>query len=352
VTDPDEAQDRERALIRRYRRLLLAYPRWHRRLHGPDQLTALLDLAGGGRPPTRRDEIGLVLDGLWCRVRVRGAAAVALAALVSLVAAATLAAAAGWVAWRLTVAPWPTVAEALSLAEPVVPRARPDSVTQRNAAIGPWLSDADSLLVTVLGSPELRPGGVYLSYAAAASDPAAVYASAAEVLAAHGWELSTVDGPVVAERDGRRLRVLCAGADLGMYDVVISVYLTPPVAAYGFAGLGAAVGGLLGWPAVAAAMARTRRLAPPRRAAVSGAATVGVVASLPAAVLNLIAVAIADSDAAAAPPWIGYTFVLARPGAVLGGALLVAAWLLSATGRSGLGGSLRAAGAGHDSHVD
>ncbi|MBX6749242.1 MAG: hypothetical protein IRY85_06135 [Micromonosporaceae bacterium] len=68
--------------------------------------------------------------------------------------------------------------------------------------------------------------------------------------------------------------------------------------------------------------------------------------------MNLIAVAIADSDAAAAPPWIGYTFVLARPGAVVGGGLVVAAWLLSATGRSNLSGPLRVATAGHHSHVD
>src|SRR5690606_20586851 len=82
VTDSD--QDREQVLMRRYRRLLLAYPRWHRRLHGPDQLTALLDLwAGGRRRPTGRDDLGLVLDGLRCRLRVRGAAAVILASMVS-----------------------------------------------------------------------------------------------------------------------------------------------------------------------------------------------------------------------------------------------------------------------------
>src|SRR5690606_26619580 len=117
-----------------------------------------------------------------------------------LVAAAMLAAAAGWSAWRLTVAAWPTVEQARAVAEPVAPRERPDSVTQRNVAIGPWLSDADSLLLTVLGSPELRPGGVYLTYTAAASDQVAVYAQAVESLAAQGWETSTIDGSVVAER--------------------------------------------------------------------------------------------------------------------------------------------------------
>lgn len=348
MTDPAQ----ERALVRRYRRLLLAYPRWHRRLHGPDQLTVLLDMAGGGRRLTVRDQLGLVLDGLRCRVRVHGAAAIVLAAMVSLVVAGTLAAVAGWAAWRVTVAPWPTVEEAMRLAEPVVPRERPDEVTQRNVAIGPWLSDADKLLMTVLGSPELRPGGVYLSYVAAVSDPAAVYAQAAEALAAQGWRTSIVDGPVVAERDGLRLRVLYAGADPGRYDVVISVYPVPPAAAYGFAWLGAAVGGLLGWLVAAAAIARARRAAPFRRAVMGLVATFGWVASAPAGVLNLIAVAIADSDAAGAPPWTGYAFVLARPAAVVGGALLVAAWLLSTSGWSGAGGPLRVAGAGHHSQVD
>jgi hypothetical protein len=295
---------------------------------------------------TGRGELGLVLDGLRCRLRVHGAAAVTLAALVSLVAAAAFAAGAGWAAWRLTVAAWPTVEDVMGLAEPVAPRSRPDQVSQRNVAIGPWLSDADSLPMTVLGSPELRPGGVYLSYGAAVSDPGPVYASAAETLAARGWETSTIDGAIVAERDGLRMRVLCAGADLGRYDVVISVYPVPPAAAYGFAWIGAGLGGLLGWLVAAAAIARVRRLSPPQRAAVAGAATVGVVASVPAGVLNLMAAAIADSDAAAAPPWIGYTFVLARPAAVVGGGLLVAAWLLSARSRPGGGGPLRVAGAG------
>jgi len=347
VTEPAH----QRALIRRYRWLLLAYPRWHRRWHGPDQLTLLLDMAGGGRRLTVRNQLGLVLDGLWCRVRVRGAA-IALAAMVSLVAAGTLAAAAGWAAWRLAVAPWPTVEQAMRLAEPVVPRERPDDVNQRNVAFGPWGADADWLLMKVLGSPEVRPGGVYLSYWAVVTDPEAVYAQATEALAAQGWETSLVDGAVVAERDGLRLRVLCAGANLGRYDVIISVHPTPPVLAYRLAWFGAAVGVLLGWLAAAAAIARSRRTAPLRRVAMGLTATVGFIASAPAGALNLIAVAIADSDAGGAPPWAGYTIVLARPAAVVGGGLLVAAWLLTASGRWDGGGPLRVAGAGHHSPVD
>lgn len=353
VTDPhqdkaqDRAQDQDPARVRRFRRLLLAHPRWHRRLHGPDQLTALLDMSAGGRRPTGRDELGLVLDGLRCRLRVRGAGSVVLATMVSLVAASMLAAAAGWVAWRLMAAPWPTVEQASALAAPVVPRDRPDSVTQRNVAIGPWGSDADTLLMTVLGSPELRPGGVYLNYTAVAvSDRVSAYAQAAEVLAAQGWHTSTVDGPVVAERDGLRITVLYANRFLGEDDVVISVYPTPPASAYTVAWLGAAIGALLGWLAAAAAIARARRDVPLRRAAMGAAAIVGTVASIPAGLLNLIATAIADSDARAAPPWIGYTFALARPAAALGGLLLVAAWLLSMTGRSSLGPP-RPAGVGH-----
>lgn len=366
MTDPDEAPpagqapsdssaadqtagpEREAALVRRYRRLLLAYPRWHRRLHGPDQLTVLVDLAvRGQRPPSIRDDLALVLDGLRCRLRMRGVAAIMLAGLVSLVAAATLAAAAGWSTWRLTVADWPTVDQAMRLAEPVAPRGQPDRVSQRNVAFGPWGADADWLLMKVLGSPELRPGGVYVSYSAAVTDPEAVYAQAAEALAAQGWTVSIVDGPVVAERDGLRLRVLCAGANWGRYDVVISVYPTPPPAAYAFAWLGAALGGLLGWLAVAAAIARGRRLAPLRRSLLTVMATMGAVAAVPASALNFLAVAIADSDAGGAPPWTGYTFVLARPAAVIGGVLLVVAWLLSVRGASNLGGPLRAAGSGH-----
>jgi hypothetical protein len=343
----------EAALVRRYRRLLLAYPRWHRRLHGPDQLTVLVDLAvQRRRPPSVRDDLALVLDGLRCRLRVRGVAVVILAAVVSVVAAAGSAAAVGWSAWRLAVADWPTVDQTMRLAEPFAPRERPDQVSQRNVALGPWGADADSLLMLVVGSPELRPGGVYVSYSAAVTDPETVYAQAAETLAAQGWETSTLDGQVVAERDGLRLRVLCAGANWGRYDVIISLYPTPPAVAYGFAWLGAALGGLLGWLAVAAAIARARRLAPLRRGVMTLMATMGAVVSVPASALNFMAVTLADSDAGGAPPWVGYTFALARPGAVLGGLLLVIAWLLSMNGRSGVGGPLRAAGVGRSLSVE
>lgn len=116
----------------RYHRLLLAYPRWHRRLHGSDMLTALADCAAAGRPVSARR---FVADGIACRLRVRGAGARLLAACVSVIAAAALAAGVSWLTWQATVVPWPTVEQAMSLAGPMLPPGTPDEIS---IVMRPW----------------------------------------------------------------------------------------------------------------------------------------------------------------------------------------------------------------------
>lgn len=327
----------ERFLARRYRRLLRAYPRWHRRLHGADMLTVLLD-AAADRPASRaagiRQALTLVLDGIRCRLRVRGAGPRILAAALSLIGAGTLAAAAGWVGWQAAAAPWPSVDQATALAAPVLPAGAPDLVTRRDDPIGPWLSDADSVVLTLLGSPELRPGGVHLQYVRPhTTDVAAVYAAAVTDLPSSGWRASVVRGLLVAERDGLRLTLLYSGRDVGTDDVLVAVYPAPPPTAYRLGWLGAVAGGLLGWLVAAGAIARGRCTSPARRTAAIVLAVSGAAASVPAGLLNFVGLAGAGADPDAVPPWVGYQFVLARPAAVAGGLLLATALLLS-TGRT------------------
>jgi hypothetical protein len=323
----------DHSLARHYRRLLLAYPRWHRHLHGADLLTTLLDSAAAGRRggPVREGLV-LVLDGLRCRLRVRGIGPRILTAMVSMIFAATLAAMTGWFGWHATAAPWPTVEHAIALAGPVLPPGQPDTVTRRDDPFGPWLSDADSVLLTLIGSPELRPGGVYLDYVRPrVADRKTAYANAGNRLAAAGWHTKIDSGRLVAERGGLRITLLYANRDTGSDDV-ISVYPVPPPVSYRLTWAGAATGGVLGWLIAAAAFARGRRQRPSTRFATAALVTVGVAASTPACLLNVIAAAIADSDAGAAPPWVGYDFVFARPAAAIGALTLVGAWLLSTTG--------------------
>jgi hypothetical protein len=315
---------------RRYRLLLLAYPRWHRRLHGADMLTALLDAAADRKTAPVCEAFILVGDGLRCRLRVRGVAATILAAALSLIGAGTLAAAAGWIGWHATAAPWPSVDRAIHLAGPVLPAGPPQTVTRRDDPIGPWKSDADSVLLTLLGSPELRPGGVQLDYVQPrTADRMAAYTATADRLAAAGWQTIVIGGRLVANRDGLRITLLYANRDAATEDLIVTVYPVPPPLSYRLATLGAAVGAAFGWLVAASAVARTRRRTLPTRVSVSMLAVAGAIISGPACLLTLATLIVADSDLRATPPWTGYDFAFARPGAAIGALLLTAALYLS-----------------------
>jgi hypothetical protein len=323
------------SLLRHYRRLLLAYPRWHRQLHGADMLTAFLDAAADDRQAgSVREALTVTLDGLRCRLRIHGPGVWLLAAALAVIGASTFGAAASWIGWHTSAAPWPTVEHATSIIQPVLPAGEPHTLTRRDDPVGPWGSDADSILLTVVGSPELRPGGVHLDYVQPhVVEPNVVYAQAADRLAASGWRTTFHGGRLVSERDGLRVTLWYANRDASYDDMVVEVYPTPPRITYGLGGLGAAAGALVAWLMTAAASARSRRHPPVRRSTLTAMAIVGTVVSVPSCLFNLTALVLADSDAQAAPPWIGYDFALARPGAALGVLLVTGAFLLS-TGKT------------------
>jgi hypothetical protein len=103
-------------LARRYRRLLLCYPRQYRRAHGEEIVTTFLDLAPSDRTrPTVREAANLVRHGLRCRLgRPNSRSVVLWAALTAIVWGLFTGAFATRLAWE-TARPLPTNAEATQL---------------------------------------------------------------------------------------------------------------------------------------------------------------------------------------------------------------------------------------------
>jgi len=95
------------ALERRYRRLLLAYPRSYRRRHGTEVLTTLMDAATPGRDrPTGREIRNLLAGGLRQRFRLPvGRPMIAVAALSALVLGALGSAVGSALGWATAAAP-------------------------------------------------------------------------------------------------------------------------------------------------------------------------------------------------------------------------------------------------------
>lgn len=109
-------------LARRYRRLLLAYPRAYRRFRGDELLGALLDAAPPGRTrPTVRETSDLVRHGLRARLgRPASRTVVAWALLASVIGGIFTAAFGTWVAWQ-TAEPLPRTAEARQMLAQILP---------------------------------------------------------------------------------------------------------------------------------------------------------------------------------------------------------------------------------------
>jgi hypothetical protein len=107
-------------LERRYRRLLWAYPIGHRRAHGEEMLTMLMDSAEPGRSvPARADVLDLIRGAVrqWFRLPI-GRTAVVAAVLTAVILGAVGAGVGSWLAWR-TAAPLPSDTAALRTAEVV-----------------------------------------------------------------------------------------------------------------------------------------------------------------------------------------------------------------------------------------
>jgi hypothetical protein len=182
-------------LTRRYRRLLLAYPRAYRREHGEELLGVLLDAAPAGQTrPTLGEAADLVRGGLRCRLGRPASSTVGVwAVLIALICGLFTAALASRVAWE-TSRPQPDRAEFAAVFAEAFPGHR----------LGDEVSTAPALFV-IYGQPLSRAslrdlllgdGGEYQEGVAGGSAAGPMPASEAETLAtaqqrlrAAGWQV-------------------------------------------------------------------------------------------------------------------------------------------------------------------
>jgi hypothetical protein len=293
-------------LARRYRRLLLAYPGWYRRLHGCDQLTMMLDAAAAGRAAR---PFTLVLDGIRCRLRVPGALAAMLAMVMSLAGAGVLAGAMSWAGWHATSGPL-TIKQAAELAAPALLAEQPGSVESWGGALG----------------------GIEFSYKlpATAQGRAAETAAMRDRLAAAGWRAqASADGAALGARRGAiDVLVLHHGcavpASCDHMTILVRPILSGPVQPLGY--VGAVLGALVGWLVTAAAFGRARRQPWSRRATAVALAVLGVLFAAPTCAVNLLV--LSRADLGGTPPWIGFETPGLRLAMALGAVTLAAAGLL------------------------
>ncbi|MCZ7440541.1 hypothetical protein O7598_29400 [Micromonospora sp. WMMC241] len=272
------------SLIRRYRRLLLAYPRAYRRERGEEILGLLLDTAPAGRArPTPREAIDLIRGGLRCRLgrpasRTVGVWAV-LTALICGLFTASVAARAAWETSR----PQPDRAEFTTTFATAFPGHRLAADVQTAPALfvyynhPPRLAQWHGLL--------LGDGGEYQEGAAAGSaagpmpaTPERTLETAVRRLRADGWRVyeptsevlrtcdgtgcDTADQPVqtvlVARRGDTVLRATFDDPrSFGSYLSVEAQRATPP-AVLPVATLAGLAGGVLAWLVFGWASRRTQ----------------------------------------------------------------------------------------------
>jgi hypothetical protein len=195
------------ALERRYRRLLLAYPRRWRRDHGDEVIGTLLDAAGPGQQrPTRRETVDLLGNGLRRRCCPAPGPLPHLAtALFAVVVAAVGVAAGTWWGWR-SAPPLPSNDQALAVARNAAPDLQPIGGPDRFDAVFDYDLDGgggkpDSLPLPVnilIGGDDYNNGWVDVTYRRAPATIESDITAIRDRLAANGWQV----GPVHTQRLG------------------------------------------------------------------------------------------------------------------------------------------------------
>ena len=195
-------------LRRRYRLLLLAYPRWYRRERGLEMLTTLLDAAAatGQRRPTVREAVDIVGGGVRCRLRPPRPVFLLAFVPVSVFAAFTGAAVAIWLALTL-LAPIPTDDVAAAVARTATGQA-PRNVPGPTASCNDvycdeqWSPGGDQ----VVAEDRLLSAGnhldaVVVGYWIADDDIPAWIDDARSRLAAAGWNVGPLEIQVEGQPD-------------------------------------------------------------------------------------------------------------------------------------------------------
>ncbi len=244
-------------LARRYRLLLLTYPRSYRRQRGEEIVTTLMDAAPTGRArPTRTEVVDLLLGGFRHRFRVRGAGGLLVAGCGALIAMVALGAFGGFLGWQ-TAPPLPGNDEATRMLQPALP-AGAAPVAQR----WDWVFDntpkytADARWVYwVTGTDEYEHGQVFFDvpHRDDARSGAAVVGEAERRMRAAGWSVvSRQDDPdrpsSVVARGGWRAEIAIT-SPIYRDDRVMRVAITRavPGAVVPLTTFGLLAGALLGW---------------------------------------------------------------------------------------------------------
>ncbi|QKW16715.1 hypothetical protein [Verrucosispora sp. NA02020] len=272
----------DQSLERSYRRLLLAYPRRHRRRHGTELTTTLLEMAAPGqRRPRAGDAVHLIASGLRLRFRLpTGRPLLAVVAVLTALTMGAFGAAAGSWLGAQTFADLPDNAEMNRLTAHATGTSD-DSLQSRVAT--PWQTDtAGSTTIVLQPRPTPwradSPGTVTLSASTWNPD------QARQRFAADGWSVSSLtplNGKhLSAENDGTFTETSVRGARFSAQSngliIHVSGYTTDgsvvsvqaaPARTAAFLPMivgGTGVGLLVGW-LVAASVAYRMVAAPPGR---------------------------------------------------------------------------------------
>ncbi|HEY3503263.1 MAG TPA: hypothetical protein VGN37_10845 [Actinocatenispora sp.] len=185
------------ALDRRYRRLLVTYPRAYRRERGTEIVHTMADAAPPGRVrPTVREAVNLVTSGLRCRLGRPGSrVVVVLSLLTALLAGFVGAAGSSRLAWE-TAAPLPSDGSALATFRTAVPDGPRHVDRQRDRFLfgytweRSWWEGAKEA-AGMAGFDDYGPGALGMSADQPRHGPAHRYAAtAAARLRADGWHVS------------------------------------------------------------------------------------------------------------------------------------------------------------------
>ncbi len=283
-------------LAKRFRLLLLAFPRHYRRSRGAEMLTTLLDGSPPGqRWPTMRSALSVVWSGIRCRFRLRPGKFSRIAAAVTALAGAVFGAVLGsWVAWNTAAGPLPSDAEADAIARSVV-------------AAEPYSRDRyDFLFDTDPGLGQEMPGGIWYWYDE--DEHGSVQEQAMQSLRANGWAVSSWQcrgcvGPVGFAVKGD-VRVMVSS-----WILVIS--RATPAAVPWLMAIGALLGTYGGWMLTARIGRLLARRPHWQKTAVSACAAAGFLALLPCLyytfgwnILYYIALDLSPDGFARAPFWV------------------------------------------------
>lgn len=181
-------RDDATGLARRYRTLLLAYPREYRRDRGDEIIGTLLEMAPPGRRwPTVRQSADLIRAGLRCQLGRPGSKMIVFAAAIAAVFAAFLGAGAGaWLGWQPARA-LPDRATTTAIERTVVPGQRPAASDREDALF--YYNDPTNASVLLFGSEDYVAGGDYANYGLAGGDARDFMRAARERLRVDGWHV-------------------------------------------------------------------------------------------------------------------------------------------------------------------